>query len=133
MGLSQEEWTRLADGVGEIVHNGAWVNYLHDYAVLRDANVLGTREVLRLAAGGCRTVVNHVSTTFVFGWSTTETLLEQDATEDLALLDFGYSQSKWVAERLVLRAIEDGLPGRVFRPALSWTLKPLPPLACPVP
>jgi thioester reductase-like protein len=118
MGLNRSDWARLSSGVEEIAHNGAWVNYLHDYAVLRDANVLGTREVLSLAADGRLKVLNHVSTTFVFGWSTTETLREEAANEDLTLLDFGYSQSKWVAEQLVLRAMREGLPGRVFRPAL---------------
>jgi thioester reductase-like protein len=34
------------------------------------------------------------------------------------LLDFGYSQSKWVAEQVVLAAGRAGLPTRIFRPAL---------------
>jgi thioester reductase-like protein len=118
LGLCRSDWARLASVVEEIVHNGAWVNYLHEYALLRDVNVLGTREVVRLATDGRLKVVNHVSTTFVFGWSTTETLSEEDTNEDLTLLDFGYSQSKWVAEQLVLKAIEQGVPARVFRPAL---------------
>jgi thioester reductase-like protein len=33
-------------------------------------------------------------------------------------LDFGYAQSKWVAEQLVLRARALGLPVRVYRPSL---------------
>jgi len=36
----------------------------------------------------------------------------------MELLDFGYSQSKWVAEQLVFDACRRGLTTRVFRPAL---------------
>ena len=28
----------------------------------------------------------------------------------------GYSQSKWVAEQLVMRAMERGLPAAIYRP-----------------
>ena len=118
LGLSAADWRRLAEEPRSIVHNGAWVNYLHEYSVLRGANVSGTREILRLASEGVAKELNHVSTTFVFGWSTRETLFETDGNDDLSLLDFGYSQSKWVAERLVHRAMREGLPGRIFRPAL---------------
>ena len=38
--------------------------------------------------------------------------------EDMELLDFGYSQSKWVAEQVVADARAQGLPVRIFRPAL---------------
>jgi thioester reductase-like protein len=63
-------------------------------------------------------VLNHISTTFVFGWSTRETLLETDTNHDMESLDFGYSQSKWVSEQIVLGAMRRGLQARVFRPAL---------------
>jgi thioester reductase-like protein len=118
LGLSSRDRARLTENTRAIYHNAAWVNYLHEYAVLRGANVLGTHEVIRLATEGAVKELNHVSTTFVFGWSTREALFETDGNEDLSLLDFGYSQSKWVSERLVHRAMEQGLPGRIFRPAL---------------
>src|SRR5258705_3933059 len=38
--------------------------------------------------------------------------------QNMELLDFGYSQSKWVAEQVVADARAQGLPVRIFRPAL---------------
>jgi thioester reductase-like protein len=118
LGLTAEDWDGLASDTHTIVHNGALVNYLHNYEAMRDANVLGTREVLRLASAERLKVFNHISTTFVFGWSKQDSLYEQDANKDLDLLDFGYSQTKWVSEQIVQAALTEGLPGRIFRPAL---------------
>src|ERR1700745_3617312 len=36
----------------------------------------------------------------------------------MELLDFGYSQSKWVSEQVVMDARRHGLATRIFRPAL---------------
>jgi thioester reductase-like protein len=85
---------------------------------MRDANVMGTNEVLRLAFEGRAKEFNYVSTTFVFGWAVKSVLYETDFNRDMELLDFGYSQSKWVAEQVVFAAQRKGLSVRVFRPAL---------------
>jgi thioester reductase-like protein len=45
-------------------------------------------------------------------------LYETDFNKDMELLDFGYSQSKWVAEQVVADARSRGLSTRIFRPAL---------------
>ena len=45
-------------------------------------------------------------------------LHETDLNENMELLDFGYSQSKWVAEQVVADARNRGLSARIFRPAL---------------
>jgi thioester reductase-like protein len=118
LGLASSAWRHLVDSVEEIYHNGARVNYLDDYAALRAPNVGGTSEVVRLALGGRPKVMNLVSSTFVFGWSTRPTLDEAHRNRDLELLDFGYSQSKWVSEEIVFDAMSQGLEARVFRPAL---------------
>jgi acyl-CoA synthetase (AMP-forming)/AMP-acid ligase II len=78
LGLSDQMWRTLATDVHAIYHNGAQVNYLLDYEAMRGANVGGTNEVIRLALSHRPKVVNHVSTTFVFGWSVQETLTERD-------------------------------------------------------
>jgi thioester reductase-like protein len=118
LGLTPDVWTLLADEIDTVFHNGATVNYLFNYDRMRDANVLGTNEVLRLAFEGRPKSFNYVSTTFVFGWAVKKVLYETDLNEDMELLDFGYSQSKWVAEQVVVDARRRGLATRIFRPAL---------------
>jgi thioester reductase-like protein len=118
LGLTQDVWDFLATEIDTVFHNGATVNYLFNYDLMRDANVLGTNEVVRLAFEGRPKEFNYVSTTFVFGWAVKSVLFETDHNEDMELLDFGYSQSKWVAEQVVFDARSRGLSARVFRPAL---------------
>ncbi|MEY3585041.1 MAG: hypothetical protein RLZZ243_105 [Bacteroidota bacterium] len=117
-GLSPAAWSKLDEEVNCIYHNGAIVNYLLDYESMRAINVDGTIEVLRLAMGKVQKELNHISTTFIFGWSVKDTLYETDQNAEMERLDFGYSQSKWVSEQLVFNAMKHGLKARVFRPAL---------------
>jgi thioester reductase-like protein len=118
LGLPADLWSELADAVDTIYHNGAMVNYLFSYKRMRAANVGGTNEVLKLAFAGRRKVFNYVSTTFIYGWATKDVLYESDANDGMELLDFGYSQSKWTAEQVVIDAMRMGLGARIFRPAL---------------
>ena len=75
---------------------------------------MGTNEVLRLAFEGRSKEFNYVSTTFVFGWAVKSVLYETDFNKNMELLDFGYSQSKWVAEQVVADARSRGLSTRIF-------------------
>lgn len=118
LGLTQDTWDDLAKNIDTVFHNGATVNYLFNYDMMRDANVLGTNEILRLAFEGRSKEFNYVSTTFIFGWAVKSVLYETDSNAKMELLDFGYSQTKWVAEQVVFDAQRRGLSVRVFRPAL---------------
>jgi thioester reductase-like protein len=116
-GLSSEAFDELASRVQVIVHAAATVNLVYPYAALRGANIGGTREILRLASKGGATV-QYVSTNGVLppsgekGWSE-ETMMD---VKDVPtkLLD-GYGQTKWVAEQLVLKAGQRGLPVKIHR------------------
>jgi len=118
LGIDDKEWDFLANQIHTVYHNGAQVNYLLDYESMRDANVNGTSEIVRFALESRKKMVNHISTTFIFGWSVKDTLFEIDNNEEMDNLDFGYSQSKWVAEQIVKRAMSEGLEARIYRPAL---------------
>lgn len=118
LGLPPMTWQRLCREIDTIYHNGAFVNYLHGYRRMRASNVVGTSAVLRLACESMRKTLNYISTTFIFGWATKDVLYESDTNESLEKLDFGYSQTKWASEQIVLQARRQGLDTRIFRPAL---------------
>jgi thioester reductase-like protein len=118
LGLTPDIWDGLANKIDTVFHNGATVNYLLNYDRMRDANVLGTNEIVRLSFEGRAKAFNYVSTTFIFGWAVKKVLNETDFNENMELLDFGYSQSKWVSEQVVMDARRRGLTTRIFRPAL---------------
>jgi thioester reductase-like protein len=117
-GLSSDAYNELAEKVNTIYHNAALVNYLLDYESMKHINVDGTHEVIHLATYKRPKVINYISTTFIFGWSVKDVLYESDCNTKMELLDFGYSQSKWVADQVVLDAMSKGLNARIFRPAL---------------
>jgi thioester reductase-like protein len=118
LGLDDSDWLRLAETIDTIVHNGARVDYVLDYDALRTANVEGTRELLRLASTSSRKQVHFVSSTTIFGFTDKRFLLERDSNPEMTgLVDFGYAQTKWVAEQLVLQARDQGLDARIYRPA----------------
>jgi len=118
LGLEPHRWELLSREVQAICHSGAMVNYVLDYEALKPHNVDGTRELLRLAATGCRKIFHLISSTFIFGWTTKATLWETDNNDDMSSLDFGYAQTKWVAEQLVLSAQRQGLDTCIYRPSL---------------
>jgi thioester reductase-like protein len=118
LGIGEAAFGQLADRVDAIVHNGALVDYVRTYDGLRPANVLGTRELLRLAMTNHRKTFHLVSSTFIYGWSTLPVVGEWDANAEMSGLDFGYSQTKWVAEQLALAAQQKGLDVRIYRPSL---------------
>jgi len=117
LGLSDPDWAQLAETIDTIVHNGAWVDYVLDYDALRSSNVEGTRALLSLACDSRRKQFHFISSTTIFGFSDKRNLLEQDANPEMAGLDFGYAQTKWVSEQLVLQAREQGIDIQVYRPA----------------
>ncbi|MEU2673261.1 amino acid adenylation domain-containing protein [Streptomyces sp. NPDC007164] len=118
LGLSEEVFDRLARTVDVVHHAGASVNLAQAYAQSRPANVCGTVEVLRLAAAHRTVPVHHISTVGVFAGPalTARRLRPDEPLTPVEALVHGYTQSKWVAERLVEAARERGLPVSVYRP-----------------
>lgn len=120
-GMSDPEFQHLASQIDVIYHNGAFVNLLYPYTALRDPNVIGTQEILRLASQVKLKPVHFISTLDVFQ-STHHAQLERCLEDDCFPLsdkpESGYAQSKWVAEKLVKTANERGIPTCIYRPGM---------------
>ena len=119
LGLAPARFDALGERLDAIYHNGAWVHSLHPYRTLKPANVLGTVELLRLAARGAPTRLHYVSTIAALPPRDPRAaagLDEEALFERWQDLRSGYAQSKWVSERLLRAGGERGLPFAVYRP-----------------
>ena len=120
LGLSEELFNHLSRQIDVIYHNGAILNFVYPYAGLKPTNVVGTREVIRLASYGKAKPLHYISTDAVFDSTAYygKTVLESEPIHYTEGLENGYTQSKWVAEKLVMIAQKRGLPATIYRPPL---------------
>jgi thioester reductase-like protein len=103
-----------------VFHVGAVPNWLYPYGALRGPNVVGTREALRLCATGPVKPLHHLSTLGVVLSSrdfSEQVLYENIDLDQCSSHPIGYTQSKWVAEKLVQQARAVGVPSSIHRPA----------------
>ena len=103
LGMTRDDRDHLAADVDTISHNAAAVHLVAPYQALRAANVLGTREVVRLQAAGRRKRLHHASTLSVFVATDRNRGLVSEA-DDLGATRWvhgGYAQTKWAAEWLI--------------------------------
>ena len=116
-GLSEPQFNKLASQIDVIYHSGAQVNAARPYSTLKATNVLGTQEVLRLASLIQSKPVHFMSTIAVFFSSPyfQSNCLKETDWPQCDHLKGGYRQSKWVAEQLVKKAQERGLPTGIYR------------------
>jgi thioester reductase-like protein len=119
-GMSAEEYKKLGDSVCEIYHAAADVrHYCSDTEEYMNVNLGGTQRVIDLARiSGAK--LYHLSTCSVSGdtmksGSTPVVFTEKD-------LDIGqvwerniYIRSKFLAEKQVMNAIDDGIDAKIFR------------------
>jgi amino acid adenylation domain-containing protein/thioester reductase-like protein len=117
LGLTTEKFDHLAEQIDVIYHNGALVNFAYPYAALKGANVMGTKEVLRLACKSKLKPVHFVSTLFVFppDKSLVKIVKEEKMPDKSEGLTMGYTQSKWVAEKILQIARSRGIPISIYR------------------
>jgi len=127
LGISTAQYEEIARTSDAIFHSGASVSFFYPYSMLKPANVLGTEEILRLACYRRQKQVHYVSTMGVFSQASIftpdgdfEWVMKEDDQPGWQGLNLGYTQTKWVAERLVAEAVARGLPAATYRPTIVY-------------
>lgn len=117
LGLAAANYTQLAATIDAVFHVAAVVNFYQTYRQLRGTNVGGAREILRFAVHTKVKELHYVSTTGVFDSDAGRgvTVREIDAPAHCRGSVMGYTQSKWVAEQLMLAARARGVPVAIYR------------------
>ncbi len=117
LGLSPSRFEELGSSIDAVYHFGGQVNFIYPYHELRAANVDGTYEIIRLAAD--RAVPVHFTSSMAvlagFGPAGVREVTESTPLGFPEYLSVGYVETKWVAEALLKKASEAGLPVAVYR------------------
>lgn len=109
LGLPESRFNELAETIDLIYHNGAWVNHLYPYTVLKAINVLGTQEILRFATRAKIKPVHFISTHALARFQVENGIPAKGQFVN------GYIETKWVAEQLLKEARRRGLPVCIYR------------------
>ena len=118
LGLSDDVYERLDRDFGALIHNAANVNHVQDYETLAKDNVAPIFECLRLCEGRSKKVFNFVSTLSASSAVDIDgSVLESPAADTPPIyIKNGYNLSKWVAERILQQAREQGSWVNIYRP-----------------
>jgi amino acid adenylation domain-containing protein/thioester reductase-like protein len=120
LGLPIEQFRECAEKIDHIFHCAAPVNFLGSYDILKAPIVNGTREIIRLAFTHAIKPLQYISTVAIFPPKGIESKVSSENSNIDSFaneLGGGYAQAKWVAEKLVWRAIDRGLPACIYRPS----------------
>lgn len=117
LGLEKDMFEVLSKKVDLIYHVGAFVHHIYDYKKLRAENVLSTLELLKLAKSNKIKPFHYVSSIAAALEKDQKGLIREEfpTRDDCGDID-GYSQTKWVSEKLLSEAQEQGLPVNIYRP-----------------
>ena len=121
LGLSQDNFNRLANEVDRICHPAALVNHRLAYQHLFGPNVVGTAEIIRLAISHKRKPIDFISSLAVGQLLDTSKMNNEDSPllEQVQLSEqyaAGYATSKWAAEHLLQIANKEyDIPINTFR------------------
>ncbi|MEV1011819.1 beta-ketoacyl synthase N-terminal-like domain-containing protein [Streptomyces sp. NPDC049881] len=108
----------LATRVGHVLHCAARVVFTEPYRTLREDNVLPLVGLLNwMRPHGIRDI-SFISTVAATGPAGADGLLLETREQPLDPQLGGYGVGKWVGERILERADQDGMRVRVFRPGL---------------
>ncbi|KAK9718997.1 hypothetical protein K7432_005110 [Basidiobolus ranarum] len=119
LGLTEEQFAHLGDNIDLIYHNGANVNFVYTYTMLKAANVNSVTEMLKMASIGRSKQIHFVSTLGVVQKGCQYDEFENFIEPSFATFDDaanGYCYSKVIAELILREAHSRGFQVSIYRP-----------------
>jgi thioester reductase-like protein len=118
LGIENNLYLTLCNTIDAVYHNGAMLNFLFPYNQLKQTNVNGTIECLRFACTNKPKYFHYISSYSVYDNPShfEKTVLESDPLTSSEGYFLGYTETKWVAEKLVAEAATRGLQTTIYRP-----------------
>ncbi|EFE44178.1 polyketide synthase, putative [Trichophyton verrucosum HKI 0517] len=121
LGLEGAKFDELSAWTSAVFHFAALSNFLEPYSAHREANVIGTFNMLQFATNKRRITFHHSSSLSACGLNAY--LGKQHISEDQkpevdlkkAGHHIGYSYSKYTAEMVLWNAISNGVPASIYR------------------
>ena len=117
-GMSESDWDEMCRNIDMIFHCGAVLNFLYPYSAMKPTNVGSTLECLRMASTEKMKYFNYISSYSVYDNPSHfgKNVLEDDPLDLPDGYFLGYSETKWVSEKLVMAARKRGIRAKVYRP-----------------
>ncbi|MEM9243098.1 MAG: amino acid adenylation domain-containing protein [Pseudomonadota bacterium] len=119
--LSKFEYHHLATIIDIIFNCAGIVNFALPYAQLKNTNVMGLLNIINFA-GSHNIPLHHCSTLAVTSfthyynhWPIIDEYYDVNFSEKCMAHEIGYTQSKWVGEKLIQAAQKQGLSAVIYR------------------
>ena len=120
LGISKKDAIALRNNINTVYHCAASRELVSEAYTIKNVNVEGTQNILKVALdwkkNGCLENVNHISTAYIAGDYEGKFYEEQFAVSQS--FNNPYEQSKFEAEKNVLRYRRKGLPIDIYRPSI---------------
>ena len=117
-GLEKNMYEHLSGSIDHVFHIGARVNFALPYKELRESNVIGVKHIIEFCAHNKLKKCAYMSSTAIIDsdrFHSNDIVHEKPLEIDDPQIVYGYGQSKWIGEELMIRAVEAGMPVSIYR------------------
>ena len=114
LGINKKEYEKLTYMIDYIYHIGTHMDHHSSYMMMKKTNVGAIKNIIIFSITSKLKKILYTSTLSVFSHNTSS---DEDSildNEEHSILS-GYSGTKWVAEKILQKGIESGLPIYIFR------------------
>lgn len=122
--IEDKLFDKISEEVDDIYHCGAHVHHIYNYEMLRDANVLSTLEIIKLATLKKDKRIHYISTLSAVVDCTDEKHRIPEDFHDIANPKLssmnGYAQTKLASEIILSKAKKRGIFASIYRP--TWII-----------